>query len=75
MRGKHECYYCGEQLNWEVRINPPSGVPFIMKGQHADAIAIGNQDSMTGKETIFEIHANCSQCKVRNKFEYIKKSR
>jgi len=72
IRGNNSCFHCGNNINWEARLNVPNGVPFILNGAQADLIAKGNLMTTNGKQTQFDVIVTCPKCKVKNKFEVVK---
>lgn len=66
MGGKHTCYVCGKEVNWETEYKGYPG------NASDDLIPVPAQESALGKledgAVVFEIAYICPNCKTKNKF-------
>ncbi|MCQ4637165.1 hypothetical protein NE619_10550 [Anaerovorax odorimutans] len=64
MGGKHTCYVCGKEINWETEYK---GYP----GDVGEDLPVPAQESALGRldggVVVFEISYVCPQCKTKNK--------
>lgn len=66
MGGKHICYVCGKEMQWETEYKGYPGAAY------GDDGAVPAQESALGKlddgVIVFEIACICPNCKTKNKF-------
>lgn len=66
MGGKHTCYVCGKEVNWETEYKEyPGDVSNDLTPVAAKESALGRLENGA---VVFEISYVCPVCKTRNKF-------